>query len=862
MTSSIPDVLARALASRYRIERQLGAGGMATVYLATDLKHDREVALKVLRPELGAVLGTERFLAEIKITARLDHPHILTLIDSGAESGFLYYVLPLVRGESLRDKLNKEKQLGLEDALAVTRQVASALDYAHRHGVIHRDIKPENILLQEGEAMLTDFGIALAVKEAGGNRLTETGLSLGTPMYMSPEQATGDRQLDARSDVYSLAAVLYEMLAGEPPVTGPTAQAMIAKLMTERPTHLRVVRPSVPENVDAAVGKALDKTPADRFASAGDFARALAVAPTHVTAPMPSAVAPKRRKPVVAIAAVAVVLVAAVNLFLWKGRGGPNEKRIALKDRTQLTSTGNALAPVISGDGKQMAFYTMTCTGSDCRYAIQVQDIGATATREILSGATAAYGMAWSGDRRYLLSGMTYKGRFGGYMVSVVGGEPRFLSPTGSSFFAGGDSLFIGPQGSDSAVVIRIASATGPVRDSIIIPGEAAAFAGVWEVPGTSRLVVLQVENGRGRWSVVDRDGKIIDHLINSCTCGGVVSHDAIWMQRAGLGIAEAVVRVALDPETGRLGTDQDTVYNGVFTGISVTSDGTRMMVDDGASTYAAVAADLPAILKGALPKPLLTASTSVGARVSPDGSRLVLSRAMPGPSGTSETRLSLMPWGGGAETPLQFEGTYRIDRWGDSVSFLVGSKRDAGYRASRIDIRTGAVTMTKDIDSIAADFNFLGNDWVYVPASRDRVIIERNGKRTEISKPKWYSQLVGVVPSPDGKQLALYGWGASQDTLGFMVMPVDGGPMTTWATAFAERGRPQWLNDGSLLLMVYTGQQTLELRHATAPGQVKSLGVIPHIVDEFSVSSDLKRAAMRWTDWHSDAFLYKVVRP
>ena len=189
----------------------------------------------MLSPELGAVLGVERFLAEIKITARLDHPHILTLIDSGAEGGFLYYVLPFVRGESLRDKLNREHQLGLEEAVAITRQVASALDYAHRHGVVHRDIKPENILLLEGEAMLADFGIALAVSEAGGNRLTETGLSLGTPQYMSPEQATGDRALDARSDLYSLAAVLYEMLAGEPPVTGPTAQAMIAKLMTEQP---------------------------------------------------------------------------------------------------------------------------------------------------------------------------------------------------------------------------------------------------------------------------------------------------------------------------------------------------------------------------------------------------------------------------------------------------------------------------------------------------------------------------------------------------------------------------------------------------------------------------------------------------
>jgi len=240
--ATVADLLTRlrlALVDRYTLERELGAGGMATVYLAQDLKHDREVALKVLRPDLAAVLGAERFLQEIRISAKLDHPHILTLIESGADDGFVWYILPLVRGESLRAKLTREKQLRLEEALTITRQIASALDYAHRHGVIHRDIKPENILLHEGEAMLADFGIALAVKEAGGNRLTETGLSLGTPQYMSPEQATGEHQLDARSDIYSLGAVLYEMIAGEPPFSGATTQAVIAKLLTERPTRLR-----------------------------------------------------------------------------------------------------------------------------------------------------------------------------------------------------------------------------------------------------------------------------------------------------------------------------------------------------------------------------------------------------------------------------------------------------------------------------------------------------------------------------------------------------------------------------------------------------------------------------------------------
>ncbi len=230
--SDVLERLGAALAEHYAIERQVGAGGMATVYLARDLKHDRAVALKVLRPELAAVLGIERFLSEIRVTAHLQHPHILPLFDSGQAGGLIYYVMPHVEGESLRQRLEREKQLPIEEALGLAGGVASALGYAHRHGVIHRDIKPENVLFQDGQAVVADFGIALALSAAGGSRLTETGLSLGTPQYMSPEQATGDRVIDARSDIYSLASVLYEMLAGEPPHTGPTVQSVIAKVLT------------------------------------------------------------------------------------------------------------------------------------------------------------------------------------------------------------------------------------------------------------------------------------------------------------------------------------------------------------------------------------------------------------------------------------------------------------------------------------------------------------------------------------------------------------------------------------------------------------------------------------------------------
>ena len=279
-----------ALAGRYALAHELGSGGMATVYLADDLKHHRPVAVKVLRPELASVLGPERFLREVEIAARLNHPHILALYDSGEADGFLFYVMPYVKGESLRHRLEREQQLPIDEALGITRQIASALDHAHAQDVIHRDVKPENILLYEGEAMVADFGIALA-SAAAGERLTQTGLVVGTPEYMSPEQSLGERALDARSDVYSLACVLYEILAGEPPYTGRTAQAVIAKRLTDPVPAVRRLRTTVPAAVEQALMKALAKTPADRFASTGAFVEAL-TAPAPVRSPPSVAVLP------------------------------------------------------------------------------------------------------------------------------------------------------------------------------------------------------------------------------------------------------------------------------------------------------------------------------------------------------------------------------------------------------------------------------------------------------------------------------------------------------------------------------------------------------------------------------------------
>ena len=363
-----------ALDGRYVIERRIGAGGMAVVYLARDIKHQRQVALKVLNPELGAVLGSERFMAEIQVTANLHHPNLLPLFDSGEAGGLLFYVMPYIQGETLRERLVRERQLGVDESVRIATAIASALDYAHRHDVIHRDLKPENILMHEGQPLVMDFGIALAVSKAGGARITQTGLSLGTPQYMSPEQATGDHALDARTDIYSLGAVLYEMLVGDPPHTGSTVQAVIAKVITESPRSVRATRSTVPESIEAAVMTALAKVPADRFASAADFAAALTGTKSvsmpggvRTSAAVSGAANAKSSRVGLREIVAWVLATAGVITAIWlgtRGASGPAPQlaqfEIVLPDSLVLSnlSAGNRVA--VSHDGSLLIFSVKT----------------------------------------------------------------------------------------------------------------------------------------------------------------------------------------------------------------------------------------------------------------------------------------------------------------------------------------------------------------------------------------------------------------------------------------------------------------------------------------------------------------------
>ncbi len=349
-----------ALEGRYRVDREVGEGGMATVYLAADLRHDRKVALKVLRPELAAVVGTDRFLSEIKTTANLQHPHILPLFDSGEADGFLFYVMPYVEGESLRARLDRERELPVEEASKLGSEILDAVAYAHRQGVIHRDIKPENVLLQDGRVLLADFGIALALTAAGGTRLTGTGLTLGTPTYMSPEQATGDRTVDRRTDIYAVGCLIYEMLAGQPPYSGSTAGAILARVLTTDPESLAHHRSAIPQHIATAVHRAISRLPADRFASSEDFLAALSGRATDTGWRQDAKPATRARvvDRVLVLGLAGFGLLASVlALWGWLGRS-PNTgvRRLTVPPPRGLSFVPDGYIPALSPDGRTVVF--------------------------------------------------------------------------------------------------------------------------------------------------------------------------------------------------------------------------------------------------------------------------------------------------------------------------------------------------------------------------------------------------------------------------------------------------------------------------------------------------------------------------
>jgi eukaryotic-like serine/threonine-protein kinase len=635
------ELLRTALADRYHVDREIAAGGMATVYLAHDKKHDRKVAIKVLKPELAAVIGGARFLAEIRTTANLQHPHILSLHDSGEVDGTVFYVMPFVDGESLRDRLTRERQLPIEDAIRIASEVADALQYAHDHGVIHRDIKPGNILLHGGHALVADFGIALAASTTGSTRMTETGVSLGTPTYMSPEQAMGERTLDARVDVYALGCVLYEMLVGSPPFIGSSAQAIVAKVLTEKPHGIVAQRDRVPEHVEAAILTSLEKLPADRFASAREFATALRDA-SHTARSGParsaSRAAVARRWVPITIGAAMLAIGVVVGRMMEPRDGVPETTRalaIALPDSARLAFNPSLEQPgglgslAMSPDGRRLAW-----VGTGPRAVrLYVRDMDSYTIRA-LDGTDGAFAPFFSTDGATL-------GFFTGHelrTVALSSGESRVLLPNvqeepwGGAFLSDGRILYgtffheprlVSPTGAMQPIALTDTNGKA-VRDNLggpaVAPGDVYA---VGVARTTDAVAVLTLSTHELR--LIERSGAsdAMDaqrRFLRGST-PKIVGDRLVWLE------GDVLMAATVDLVHARLTSEPVAVVSGVRGDIkligdfAVTADGTIVFVA-GADPRVSKLAWLDH--GGRVDTLPLPAADYRGWDVSPDGTRIV----------------------------------------------------------------------------------------------------------------------------------------------------------------------------------------------------------------------------------------------
>jgi serine/threonine-protein kinase len=804
--SDLREQLQITLTDAYVVEREIGRGGMATVFLARDVKHQRRVALKVLDPELGAVLGAERFLSEIRVTANLQHPNLLPLFDSGEAEGLLYYVMPFVEGESLRQRLTREKQLPVDEALRIAGAVAGALDYAHAHGVIHRDLKPENILLQHGQPVVADFGIALAVSNAGGARVTQTGLSLGTPQYMSPEQATGDRVIDGRTDVYSLAAVTYEMLAGEPPHSGTSAQAIIAKLMTTEPQPVRTLRPSVPAHAAMAVERGLAKLPADRFASAKEFAAAL-TNPGFTTESAARAAPHRPRfasRVAMALAASSLVLLVAA-LWGWLRpipRPPVLRYNLALDSAEAMISTGRFGRLALSPDGGTLVYVGGRRGGLMVRHR---NELRATA----LPGADAAGAPAFSPDGKHVAF---IQGASALMIASLDGAPPVFVTDAGFglSGVTWGDDDVLYCDGRGLSAMVKVA-AHARAQPEPFIPLDTAAgeidqffpdalphmravlFTSQIRVrgkPPASAIVAVNPKSG-ARHVVVEGAlrARFVapDRLLYATTDGTLMAapFDVASQTIAG---AAVVVATGLSLETITLDFTTSASTLAYMAGLNssgerqpvwVTRDGKPQAVD---STW-----------HGRFIDPSL----------SPDGQRIALTDGYL--SGAALSDVWIKQLDNGALSKLTVEGgSNRAPAWSaDGKSVIYASFGDDGgwVREKRADGGAPPKRLVRT-DGFASPTVSPDGQWVVYSTGnslQSRIFAFHTGD--SVAKPLIAGDLAqrGPVLSPDGRWIAYaMNAGSGWDTY---VSPFPNVAAARWQVSRNGGSDPQWSRHGSELL-------------------------------------------------------------
>jgi Tol biopolymer transport system component len=803
--------VAAALADRYRIERALGAGGMATVYLAHDLKHDREVALKVLRPELAAAIGAERFLAEIHTTAKLQHPNILPLFDSGEADGLLFYVMPYVDGESLRDRLKREKQLPIADAVRIAGEVAAALDYAHRHGVVHRDIKPENLLLHDGRALVADFGIALALSTAGETRLTETGISLGTPYYMSPEQAMGERDITARSDVYALGAVLYEMLVGEPPFTGPTPRAIVARLLSDEPRALASQRKTVPAHVERAVQTALQKLPADRFSTAADFAAALDGRAPGPTARSVSAAAAGTRgahlpRRWTAIGSGVIVVLAVLALWGWARPvpALPTTREPIILSPLMLQPASLLWGSAIAPDGSAFLYDTTTVPN---RAAMLLKERDELRPR-YLAAPHHYPGPSFSPDGRFI----AFTGD-GLEKISRDGGKPVVLSDTAESFSTAWlDNDTIVSIGTAHGRLYSTPAAIGGTTRQILTADSAGSwFAQVSPVPGRDAVLVA-VHGPRPKVIALNLASGAVHELIPNAVSAWAVRGILIYAQTNG-----TLEAVRFDPNRLAVSGTPVVVVDGVQTTGQIVD---AMVGRDGSLLYvrgaqrAGTGERLAWVARDGATTLLDTASSrsvaSGGLDLSPDGTRVALSLIDPA---THHSDVYILDLRNGAQTRLTFEGSSNLEpEWSpDGQRIMYASNAGGGVQmqlwAKRADGTGHAMLVSSDPTS-AGLWSHDGKWIVYVTDGRttgnsDIVGIHTGRDTTHVPLVATPSREFAPALSPDGHWLAYTSLVSGQDKV--FVRPFPNVNDGRWQVS-EDGAMPQWSHDGTKLFYISYG--------------------------------------------------------
>jgi tRNA A-37 threonylcarbamoyl transferase component Bud32 len=887
--------LAAALADRYTVEQELGQGGMATVYLARDLRHEREVAIKVLREDLSASLGSGRFLREIKIAAQLQHPHILPLLDSGEADGFLFFVMPYIKGQSLRERLDREGELPVHEAVRLLTEVVDALVEAHEHGVVHRDIKPDNVMLSGRHALVTDFGVAKAISEATGrNTVTTLGVAVGTPTYMSPEQAAADPHVDHRSDIYSVGVMAYEMLSGRPPFTGSTPQQVLAAHVTEAPDPVSKRRHAITPALDAIVMRCLAKRPADRFQTAAELHAALeplatpsaGITPTQTR---PTEATPSRRRIPLIVVGVGVVL--AAILFVATRSHSPVQAAAPTPVTAQATTSGEAEVPSISPDGTRIAYATKRCDpAGSCRYDLVVQDIGGAGTLTVASGATGVYAQTWSPDGRYLVLFGSFLPQWGAYLIpATVQGPAQYLGCCRAEFLTTADTVLQSPlvNPGDTVAYLRImTTADRRVRDSIRVSRPEVDMRAFPSADGKRILVAIERRNGSWLVRVMGRDGRITDTTSLTASLNGTSRVQwapdgrGFLMAAAVPGTIDVydVLHQAID-RSGRIDPQVDTIWHratmqkGFF---DLTLDGSTLAYAQGTRENKLVALRSTDGSDANFTQRIFATSTAgLTGGISPDGRQVALVRILTAGGDHPRIRLSLMPADSGAEVAASPPLDTLVDwTWphGTGTGLMYLSPQSKGVdRLDGFDLPSGRATTLLTVPDTAADLRIFalpdGRLITFRATERDLVIRSASGaidRRVPIPAGLYqgWNQIIRIASAPAGDEIALLGYDlATEDSMVIYRMRLaDGVATEVAAIGGVEQGNGlQWLDNGDLLAVIGETSQTCVLYRVARAGGLKRLGILPYCGDaQYTIARDGLHVLVSLSDPHGDVWLVK----